>query len=47
VKLFQLIYQTRSQLPQTIAKVVRQRQQPPLRRELEAGRLDRIRNPAK
>jgi len=34
-------------LPQTIAKAVKQRQQQGVRNELEAERLDRIRNPSK
>ena len=35
------------QLPQTIANAVRQRQQQTILNELEAERLDRIRNPSK
>jgi hypothetical protein len=54
VNTLKLIYQAFSQLvkqvcslPKTIANAVKQRQQQVVRNELEAERLDRIRNPSK
>ena len=54
MNILKLIYQTIvqlgkqvGQLPQTIANAVRQRQQQTILNELEAERLDRIRNPSK
>jgi len=47
VNTLKLIFRTLIQLPQTIADVFKQRRLQVVRDELEAERLDRIRNPSK